>query len=484
MFCPQCGKRAEDVAMKFCQKCGAPLPALSMAPPQAEEQASVPIEQSSVPQEPALSEPVAPVTTPAAPQGTPPTKSGNIILKVSVAVLGLFALGGALLVGTCVYVSQRVKHKTTELAQEQSKENPGKVDTDDISLYETRPIADCEDKDRTGFDEYMRTAASASIPLKNGLTLVSIWTDPGDQFRELEVLLTVQDIKGSTVEVSQQRAEPGATADNRTVCVDDLLHARSYESDAGPDTPETIPGTTMFSMSQATFEELKAGKPVNWTYDTTWNRNNQFVSDPQRGVLTRIEPNDVPYSVIVNGKRTELPAIHGRATLNEHVSHKDREYEAWFLDDPANPITLNIVDKSRGWHITYVKINFPTEERKIEQDLAQNGRTEIYGIYFDYGSATLRPESGPILKEISDTLAEHPSWKISIGGHTDNRGGDDYNLRLSRQRAEAVKEALVSHYQIAEDRMTTQGFGASQPKATNDTMEGRSLNRRVELVRQ
>ncbi len=473
MFCPRCGARAVDEKMKFCQKCGAPL--LSAAAP------------SSAPEQPPIEPQAAPaIPAPSAPAST--AKSSNTLIKVVVAILGLFAVGTVLVLGTCVYLGYKVKHKVAEVAQQGPKDQPAdqhaQVDTDDISLYETRPITDCDDKDQTGFDDYRKAAASASIPLKNGLTLVSIWTDPSDQLREVEVLLTVKDIQGSTVEVSQQRTEPGAMPDSRTVCVADLLRGRSYESDAGPDTPETIPGTTMFSLSRPVFDELKAGKPVNWTYDTTWNRNNQFVSDPQRGVLTRIEPEDVPYSVIVNDKRTDLPAIHARATLTEHVGHKDHEYEAWFLDDPANPITLNIVDKARSWRITYVKISFPVEEKKIEQDLAQNGRAEIYGIYFDSGSATLRPESAPVLKEISDALAANPSWKIRIEGHTDNRGGDAYNLGLSQKRAEAVKAELESQYQVGEDRMSTQGFGGSRPKATNDTMEGRALNRRVELVRE
>jgi OOP family OmpA-OmpF porin len=63
-------------------------------------------------------------------------------------------------------------------------------------------------------------------------------------------------------------------------------------------------------------------------------------------------------------------------------------------------------------------------------------------------------------------------------------GGNDYNLRLSQRRAEAVKQALISEYAISADRMTPEGFGASQPKATNETIEGRALNRRVELVRE
>ncbi len=468
MFCVKCGTPAADDKTKFCPKCGAPLsaPAGSLAP---REPAPVP---------------------PSASAGTPPAKSGSPIVKIVVAVLALLALVAVLGIGSCFYIGYKMKKKVTQLAQQASQqksvEESQQPSEDDSSRYEHHPVAGCEDKDQdqADYDRYMKAAASATLPLKNGLTLVSIWTDPENKLREVEVLTTVTQIESNMVDFSQQRAESGAMAHLRSVCIADMLHGRSYESDAGPDTPMTIPGTTMFTLSRAIFDELKSGQPVNWTYDTTWDRRSEYLSDPQRGVLQRIEPNDVPYSILVNDKRIELPTIHARAKLNEHVTHQDREYEVWVLDDPANPITLNIVDKARDWHITYMKASFPVEEKKIEQDLAQNGRAEIYGIYFDFGSATLRPESAPVLKEISDALADNPSWKISIEGHTDNVGGDESNLRLSQKRAEAVLQALQTQYQIAPDRMTAQGFGALRPKAPNDTPEGRAQNRRVELVRE
>ena len=72
---------------------------------------------------------------------------------------------------------------------------------------------------------------------------------------------------------------------------------------------------------------------------------------------------------------------------------------------------------------------------------------------------------------------------MRIDGHTDGIGSDAANLDLSRRRAAAVKTALVKRYGIAADRLSTGGFGESQPKADNATPEGRALNRRVELTR-
>jgi outer membrane protein OmpA-like peptidoglycan-associated protein len=120
---------------------------------------------------------------------------------------------------------------------------------------------------------------------------------------------------------------------------------------------------------------------------------------------------------------------------------------------------------------------------KIAKALATTKRVVVYGIYFDFASSTLKPESTPVLKEIADALRANPSWRLTIEGYTDNVGGVDYNLDLSRRRAAAVRSALIASYHIQGERLNTVGYGLSRPKASNDTAQGRALNRRVELVR-
>jgi len=120
---------------------------------------------------------------------------------------------------------------------------------------------------------------------------------------------------------------------------------------------------------------------------------------------------------------------------------------------------------------------------KIAKTLSVAKRVAVYGIYFDFASATLKPASTPVLLEIAQALRANPSWKITIEGHTDNVGGEDYNLDLSRRRAASVKSALVTRYGINPTRLSTVGYGFSRPKASNDTPQGRAANRRVELVR-
>ncbi len=105
------------------------------------------------------------------------------------------------------------------------------------------------------------------------------------------------------------------------------------------------------------------------------------------------------------------------------------------------------------------------------------------GIYFSYNSDALRDESTPTLKEIADIMARHPDWRLTVNGHTDGIGGDQPNIELSKRRAAAVVNALVTRYHIDAGRLKSSGFGKSQPKDTNDTLEGRARNRRVELMR-
>ncbi len=107
----------------------------------------------------------------------------------------------------------------------------------------------------------------------------------------------------------------------------------------------------------------------------------------------------------------------------------------------------------------------------------------LKGIYFDFNKATIRlPESQEALQAAYTILKENPTIKVEIQGHTDNVGSDDYNQRLSEQRAWAVVNYLVQQMGVDPARLIAKGYGESMPKASNDTPEGRALNRRVEFV--
>lgn len=122
-----------------------------------------------------------------------------------------------------------------------------------------------------------------------------------------------------------------------------------------------------------------------------------------------------------------------------------------------------------------------TSAQMLEQ-IKAHGHISIYGIYFDFDKAEIKPESEPVLQEIAKFLKENPDINLYVVGHTDNVGKLDYNLDLSKRRALAVVKELVEKYGIKEERLVAYGVGPLAPVASNRTEEGRAKNRRVELV--
>ncbi len=121
--------------------------------------------------------------------------------------------------------------------------------------------------------------------------------------------------------------------------------------------------------------------------------------------------------------------------------------------------------------------------RDLYTALEAEGRVAVQDILFDTGKATIQPASAEALQEIATLLEEHSDLDLLIEGHTDNEGGFETNMALSKERAGAVKTYLVQNHGIDAARLKTIGLGATQPAASNDTEAGRAENRRVELVR-
>ncbi|MBN2395919.1 MAG: OmpA family protein [Candidatus Atribacteria bacterium] len=118
---------------------------------------------------------------------------------------------------------------------------------------------------------------------------------------------------------------------------------------------------------------------------------------------------------------------------------------------------------------------------QITKELLESGRVRLYGINFDYDSDVILVESKPTLDKIADMLKSESSMQLIIEGHTDSDGSEDHNLVLSQKRAESVKFYLVQSG-IHPSRLSVEGYGESQPVASNKTPTGKAQNRRVELV--
>lgn len=290
----------------------------------------------------------------------------------------------------------------------------------------------------------------------------------------------------------------------------------------GPSQPDLMPGTTAISVSREVLAELKDKGETQFSFRTGGLKGmagsllgalGQMAGGGAPGAskeakdlatmgkdectLKRAGSGLASFPVLLNNQRVSLPAVHAQCTTDDGLA------DFYFLDDLDNPLAL-------AWKLgssdtlQLVKISYPAQptaspagsspaappvsgaggSQQIEQELKQTGQAEVYGIYFDFASDKIKPESEPVLREIADALTHNPAWKLRVEGHTDNIGGDQYNLDLSQRRAEAVKLALVTRYHIAANRLTPQGFGATRPKEPNDTLAGRARNRRVELVRE
>jgi len=289
--------------------------------------------------------------------------------------------------------------------------------------------------------------------------------------------------KGAGGASGEGKPEIQHLSSTRVVLPDDQRAARVYQQVFGSEMPDRMPGSTAIGVSAAVLDDLKTkGEAELGCADPDALRGLGGLlsagapASAVSGTLRRLGE-AVPVSVLVNDRRVNLQALHAKGTLG------DMEAEFFLLDDPENPIALRY--KIGRDVLTVVRISFPIGNAapRIEQALEQEGRAEIHDITFDFGSATIKKESEPVLQEIAGLMGRHADWQLSVEGQTDSVGSEQANLELSRRRAAAVKQALVSRSSVAAERLTTTGFGESRPKETNDTLEGRARNRRVELVR-
>ena len=148
------------------------------------------------------------------------------------------------------------------------------------------------------------------------------------------------------------------------------------------------------------------------------------------------------------------------------------------LNERTVAVVVTLEAKAREQKMVTVKAN------EMAQAIASSGKVALYGIYFDFDKAQLKPESTPQLDEIAALLRADGELKLVVAGHTDNQGGASYNMELSKKRADAVVAALAGTYGIAADRLLAQGMGSAAPVASNADDAGRAKNRRVELVKQ
>ncbi len=164
--------------------------------------------------------------------------------------------------------------------------------------------------------------------------------------------------------------------------------------------------------------------------------------------------------------------------LSTIVLQKDSK-ETWVeVRSYNNMYKLMIVEKG------IMKQDVVANAEAMGNDINTTGHVSIYGIYFDTGKSEIKPESDDAISEIAKLIKNDGALKLYVVGHTDNVGSFDSNMKLSKDRAEAVVKALSGKHGIEATRLKPYGVASLAPVTSNATDDGKAKNRRVELVKQ
>ena len=191
------------------------------------------------------------------------------------------------------------------------------------------------------------------------------------------------------------------------------------------------------------------------------------------------------------GKITGLVVDYGsnnpmivQVTIDELDLSTESDSTGRYQFDDLVPRKYLLKFQARDYLVGYLDATvLPDETVELMMRMLKTSTTiSLYGIEFEFGKATIKPESYPLLDEVAATLTNHPGVEVEIQGHTDDIGTDQYNLELSQKRAESVRQYLIDVHMLEPVRLIPIGYGESKPVADNSTEEGRAKNRRVDFV--
>ena len=232
-----------------------------------------------------------------------------------------------------------------------------------------------------------------------------------------------------------------------------------------------------------TGEEAREQTRVSGTYETNWNPFFLIVEgNTIRGCYDYDDGVFDGYAAgsFLNIEWREFGPQIGKAALA--IVEDGSQFNGFWYEDGElrGTWTGTRTDSSRE---PACAANLRTGSNQVKLALDQTGRAVLYGIYFDYDSDVLKPESEPTLNNLLDWLRDNPEASVVFDGHTDADGSDEYNVRLSERRAQSVV-AWMSQDGIAAERLAAVGYGESRPVADNRSAQGKALNRRVEVRRE
>jgi len=210
-------------------------------------------------------------------------------------------------------------------------------------------------------------------------------------------------------------------------------------------------------------------KPISGIY--TWITYGKIENETRKFSGEQIRLN---YANAVKKAKGEILSLN-----NDFFKVKANGREVYFAIEDAKDMD------DQGFSIFIVEIEAMQQDvvANLDEAIDRDGKVALYGILFDVGKSSIKPESAAALKQITDYLNANPAVRIIVVGHTDNTGTYAGNITLSKARAESIKNYLITTGKIAASRLMSEGVGQACPVTTNANEEGRKQNRRVEIVK-
>jgi outer membrane protein OmpA-like peptidoglycan-associated protein len=281
----------------------------------------------------------------------------------------------------------------------------------------------------------------------------------------------------STAREATQRAEDARIITVRKLRAEELARERAAAAAREAKAKEETEAEAKRRAGAEAAAQLEAKRRAEAEAETQAEAKRRADAEAERLAAERAKLEAEEAARHAEQAKAEADAARAEALKQQEAAQAEAE-KSRLVAEEANRLRLQAEkEKAELRQRLLEQLNFILETRDTARGLIVN----MSDVLFDSGKYTLRPLAREKLAKISGIVLSHPGLQLEVEGHTDSIGGDEYNQRLSEQRAASVRDYLVSQG-IPMNVVAARGFGKTQPVASNSTAEGRQKNRRVEMV--